>query len=572
MHFVAHFLGPFVWPFAKPFAEHPAVQTVTLSLVFLLAVVASEMLARALPGLLPRPLVQVALGAAVAAVSGQRIDLQPDVFFLLFVPPLLFLAGWRIPKDRLYEDRNSILGMALGLVFLTVVGIGFFLHWMIPSMPIAVAFAVAAVVSPTDPIAVSGIAQKVPVPKRMMNILEGESLLNDASGLVCLRFAIAAALTGSFSLGSAALQFLWVAAGGLGIGIGLCWATVRARSLLASRFGEESGTSILVALLIPFAAYLAAERVDASGILAAAAAGITMSFASAKADLAATTRVRGRVIWEMLDFTLNGIVFVLLGTQLPNILADAPSTASHAGTNAWMLAGYVAALMLALIVIRFCWAWLALQLTLFRERHGRHRSRPSPPLRVVAAVACAGARGAITLAGVLTLPLALADGTPLPERDVAIFLASGVILLSLAVASLGLPSLLKGLQLPDDDPSQAAERAVRVAAAHAAIARIDEWIDRRPRGEEKDRYAPAARRVTGRYRARIDLATENEDDDEANGFHASRQLEQRLQQTGIEAERETIAAFREQHQIDSELAHRLLRELDLSAVQSGAPR
>ena len=180
---------------------------VTLSLFLLLAVVLSGVVSRLLPSALPRPLVQIALGAVIGGIAQIRVELDPEIFFLLFVPPLLFLDGWRIPKDELFRDAGAILGLALGLVFLTVLGMGLFIHWMIPAMPYAVAFALAAVVSPTDPIAVSAIAQKVPIPKRMMHILEGESLLNDASGLVCLRFAVAAALTGAFSLTHAGLTF-----------------------------------------------------------------------------------------------------------------------------------------------------------------------------------------------------------------------------------------------------------------------------------------------------------------------------------------------------------------------------
>ena len=169
---------------------------VVLFLVF--AVVVSGLLSRMLPVAIPRPLVQIALGVAIGLVAHLRVELDPEIFFLLFLPPLLFLDGWRIPNDELYKNRATILELALGLVVFTVVGAGLLIHAMIPAMPMPVAFALAAVLSPTDPIAVSAIAERVHVPKRMMRILEGESLLNDASGLVCLRFAIAAALTGTF--------------------------------------------------------------------------------------------------------------------------------------------------------------------------------------------------------------------------------------------------------------------------------------------------------------------------------------------------------------------------------------
>jgi NhaP-type Na+/H+ or K+/H+ antiporter len=179
-------------------------EAITIILALLFAVVVSGIVARLLPVPLPRPLVQIALGAVVGLVTNWRVTLDPEIFFLLFLPPLLFLDGWRIPREDLFKDSKTILELALGLVIFTVLGMGLFIHWMIPAMPLAVAFALAAVVSPTDPIAVSAIAQRSPIPKRMMHILEGESLLNDASGPVCLRFAVAAALTGAFSLGSSA--------------------------------------------------------------------------------------------------------------------------------------------------------------------------------------------------------------------------------------------------------------------------------------------------------------------------------------------------------------------------------
>jgi CPA1 family monovalent cation:H+ antiporter len=243
----------------------------------MVAAVISGFLSRLLPLPVPRPLVQIALGGIIGLVANLRVELDPEVFFLLFIPPLLFLDGWRIPNEELLKDRTAVLELALGLVILTVVGMGFFVHWMIPAMPLAVAFALAAVVSPTDPIAVSAITARVSVPRRLMHILEGESLLNHASGLVCLRFAVAAVLTGAFSLSNAALSFVWVALGGIAVGFGVTWLTTKAKESIARRIGEESGSQILISLLLPFACYLLAERLHCSGILAAVAAGLTMS-------------------------------------------------------------------------------------------------------------------------------------------------------------------------------------------------------------------------------------------------------------------------------------------------------
>lgn len=253
--------------------------TIGIVLAMLAAVVFSGIIVRALPLAVPTPLVQIALGAAIAVTTSHAVRLDPEIFFLLFVPPLLFLDGWRIPKEGLQRDKGMILQLALGLVFCTVLGMGWFIHWMIPSMPLAVAFALAAIVSPTDPVAVSAITERVPISRRVMHVLEGESLLNDASGLVCFRFAVAAAVTGTFSLPDAALTFVRLAVGGVAIGAGLTLAVMYAKSWISQRFGEESGSQVLISLLIPFAAYLLAEHFECSGILAAVAAGIAMSYA-----------------------------------------------------------------------------------------------------------------------------------------------------------------------------------------------------------------------------------------------------------------------------------------------------
>ncbi|WP_312488224.1 Na+/H+ antiporter [Sphingomonas sp.] len=532
---------------------------VTLSLFLLFAVVLSGIVSRMLPAALPRPLVQIALGAAIGGIAQIRVELDPEIFFLLFVPPLLFLDGWRIPKDELFRDAGAVLGLALGLVFLTVLGMGLFIHWMIPAIPYAVAFALAAVVSPTDPIAVSAIAQKAPIPKRMMHILEGESLLNDASGLVCLRFAVAAALTGTFSLTSASLTFLWMAVSGVGLGVAITWGTVTAKNVFARRFGDDSGSNILVSLLIPFAAYLVAEHAESSGILAAAAAGIAMSFTNVSSGAKAATRIRRQAVWDMLQFTLNGIIFVLLGEQLPQVFADARDTVMLTGHDSvWWLGLYVIAIVAGLAALRFAWTWVALRLTLFRQRNDPQWT--SPPRRVITAMSVAGARGAITLAGALTLPLTLTDGTPFPARELVIFLACGVILFSLVIASLTLPLLLRGLELPRGDATSELDRT-RVAAAKAAIAELERLQHEMAEGrDDADQYVEIASRLMDGYRSRIDTLEGDRDPDEARRMEA---LERRMRLAAIRAERRVVFDLLNTRAIGSETAGRLGRELDL---------
>ncbi|MGP7794439.1 Na+/H+ antiporter [Sphingomonas sp. CLY1604] len=536
---------------------------VALCLFLLLAVVVSGIVARILPSALPRPLVQIALGALIGSFAGIRVELDPELFFLLLVPPLLFLDGWRIPKDELFRDARIVLGLALGLVFLTVLGLGLFVHWLVPAMPLAVAFALAAVVSPTDPIAVGAIAQKVAIPKRMMHILEGESLLNDASGLVCLRFAIAAALSGAFSLPHAIGTFAWTALGGVAIGAALTWAAVQGKALVARRFGDDTGSNILVSLLIPFGAYLAAEHVHASGVLAAAAAGITMTFAGSGVDTGASTRIRRRAVWDMLQFTLNGVIFVLLGEQLPELFRGARAALAGTGhDSAWWLLAYVAAIVAVLAVLRYGWVWLSLQFTLFRARRRGHEGAGSPPRRVIAAMSVAGARGAITLAGALTLPLAMPDGAPFPARDLLILLASGVILASLVIAAVGLPILLRDLSLPPEEGATTARDQARTITAKAAITAIERAQHALCEADDADRYTDVAARLMAQYRERIEDVTgdQAQRDEQAR----DRAIERALRLAGIRAERQALFDLAQRREISVTLAEQLGRELDLA--------
>jgi len=539
-------------------------ETVSIILFLLLAVVVSGAFARMLPFGVPVPLVQILLGSVIGLSTSHRVELDPELFMFLFLPPLLFLDGWRIPKDELFKDLSTVVELALGLVLLTVIGMGLLINWMIPAMPLAVAFALAAVVSPTDPIAVSAIAARVPIPKRMMHILEGESLLNDASGLVCLRFAVAAALTGSFSAGQAALTFLWVAGGGLVIGVAVTLAASRAKAWVTRRWGEDTGSQILVSLLIPFGSYLLAEHFHASGILAAVSAGVTMTFAEISREAMAVTRMRRNSVWDTLQFSLNGVIFVLLGEQLPGIVAGAKETVLLTGHHSpWWLGIYVVAIVAGLAALRFAWVWTSLRLTILRKRNdavGPH----SPNWRLVAATSFAGVRGAITLAGVLTLPLVLADGTAFPARDLAIFLAAGVIIVSLIIASIALPILLKGLTLPPEPSRQAEEDAARIATAEAAIRAVERH--QHALGEthgEADRYAEAGTRVMSFYRDRLE-GLANEASGEAR---AQERLSSELRLIGIQAERTQLLELARNRQVGSETARKLTRELDLAETR-----
>ena len=542
-------------------------ESIELVLAMLLAVVASGYLVRVLPFSLPLPLVQIALGAAITGVLHHGVTLDPDVFFLLFLPPLLFLDGWRIPKRGLLHDRGTILelALALGLVVFTVLGAGFLIHWLVPAMPLAVAFALAAIVSPTDPVAVSSIAARVPIPARLMHILEGESLLNDASGLVCFRFAVAAAMTGSFSLLSASLTFLWVALGGLGIGVLFTLAVSVVQQWLSRRFGQESGSPILVSLLIPFGAYMAAEVVEASGILAAVAAGITMGYVELSGRALANTRVQRSAVWATVQFSLNGIVFVLLGEQLPHILQGAMASVAQGGrASPWWLLVYVLVISVSLAVLRYVWVQVSLRLSRWHARR-RGEDRPKPDWRLVMATSLAGVRGAITLAGVLTLPMVLPDGTPFPTRDLAIFLATAVILISLVAASAGLPVLLKNLEMPPETMEAQEENRARHEAATQAIAAIEkaqQGLLQKAPAAEADIYTHAATRVIALYKRRLNDA--GEDGVDPAQLRKSDAAERTLRLAGLQAERAEIFNLARHFRISDETSRKLVREIDLA--------
>ncbi|MCW5626933.1 MAG: sodium:proton antiporter, partial [Burkholderiales bacterium] len=329
-------------------------EAIGVVLAMLAAVIVSGFIVRMLPIPVPTPLVQIGLGAVIAAFSNRGVRLDPDLFFLLFLPPLLFLDGWRIPKEGLLRDKGMILELALGLVVFTVVGMGFFIHWMIPAMPLAVAFALAAIISPTDPVAVSAITARIPIPQRAMHVLEGESLLNDASGLVCFRFAVAAALTGTFSLSDATITFFQLALGGIAVGAGLTYGFTLIKGWISRRFGEEAGSQVLLSLLLPFGAYQIAEHLGGSGILAAVAAGISMSYVERSGRALAVTRVQRAAVWDTVQFALNGVMFVLLGEQLPGVLAEAVHAVQESHhVDPWWLVVYVAAISLGLAGLRF---------------------------------------------------------------------------------------------------------------------------------------------------------------------------------------------------------------------------
>lgn len=533
--------------------------SVTTILILLLAVVAAGFIARMLPIRMPLPLVQIAVGAVLSYGMGMTVPLDPEFFFLFFIPPLLFLDGWRIPKSAFFRDARPIAMLAIGLVLFTVIGMGYFVHWMIPSVPLAAAFALAAILSPTDPVAVSAIASQSPVPSRLMHILEGEALLNDASGLVCFRFAVAAVITGTFSLLDASLAFLVAAGGGLLVGVAVAWLVGVLNRFLVAAAGEDPGIQILISLLVPFAAYLVSEKMHVSGILAAAAAGITTHYADLLGRRLASTRMQRVAVWDTIQMTLNGVIFVILGAQLRTTVEGLPGVAAEMGLNtAWWLLLYVVAITAVLAVLRFLWVWSSLRFTLFRKL--RSPDAPKPSLRLLLMTAFSGVRGAVTLAGILTLPLLMPDGGAFPKRDLLIFLAKGVILLSLLSASIALPLLTRDLKFMPEPMFGGEEGQARVAAADAALRHLRQIAASDAEKNDAVRLE-AASRVAELYKRRLDYGVS--DGDGAMHARALAEAERNLRLEAIHAEREELFQMWLNNRLDDALHRRLLRELDL---------
>jgi len=525
---------------------------------------------------IPLPLIQIALGALLSwPQAGLHIAFDPELFLLLFIPPLLFADGWRIPKREFFSLYKPILRLALGLVLFTVLGLGWLIHWMIPQMPLPVAFALAAVVSPTDAVAVSAITRNLGMPARTMHMLEGESMLNDASGLVALKFAVATALTGVFSWSAVTREFLWVALGGLVVGIGLGWGFAVARDMVTRRLGDVAASQVtMLLLLLPFAAYMLGERFGVSGILAAVAAGFTTNYADLRRSDFIAERMTSMGAWAMLESAFNGAIFLLLGLQLPSIVTNMADT----GHSAWALAGYVLALSSALLLLRWFWLYLAMQARRLKGRLDGTPVEPTPWLLNVAST-LAGIRGAITLAGALSVPLMVNADTPFPARDLLIFLATGTILFTLVLGSIGLPLALGRLPAQPEPVESREERQARLAAGNAAIAslRLDSAAAQAVDPQWLAQYQEAVGMLTQDYRRRISMIDDGSGSNvtpeaKAESPEETRQRRKRyvieieLRLACVHVERNALYAERQAHRINDESLRKLVGELDISEI------
>ena len=539
-------------------------QTAYTVLILLMLVSVSRLIGRVIP--LPLPLVQIAAGALLAwPTLGLHVALDPELFLFLFLPPLLFSDGWRMPKRELWRLRGPVLTLAVGLVLFTVVGAGYFIHWLLPTIPLPVAFALAAVLSPTDAVAVSAISQnRLPTP--LMHMLQGEALMNDASGLVTFKFALVAAVTGAFSLANASLTFVLVAVGGLAVGVALSWLVGRLRAWMIARGWDDPATHVVFMLLLPFAAYVLAERLGASGILSAVAAGMMQSWL----DLLprqTSTRLLNRSVWSLLEFAFNGLIFLLLGLQLPDIIK---AVVSHE-TSLWPTLFYrcldVVAIFLALVLLRFIWVQSIWRLSvLLRRLRGKGDLTQVPTARSCWLLTVGGVRGAVTLAGVMSVPM-LMGSEVFPERDLLIFIAAGVILLSLVAACIALPLLLRGIEKSPDDKRRQEVRDAWRKTAEAAIHALETEEVNPQDAAQAALAAELKARIMSEYRHQLEVFNDSAEA-QALAFQMDL-LERRLRLKALRAQRLELYSLSRQHQIGDDVLREVLGELDLSEANLG---
>lgn len=426
-------------------------EALELGLLLLAAVLLSSVIDQLVPKV-SSPLIQIALGVAIALLaSGQvNITLDPELFLVLFIAPLLYDEAHNANRAALWSNLKTVVSLAVGLVVVTVLIVGFTVNWLVPSIPLAAAFALGAALGPTDAVAVAALPKEANVSERQRNILKGESLINDASGIVTFQFAIAAVTTGTFSLLSATVDFGIHFFGGLIAGVLMGkigdFIVRRVRS-----FGLENTTfHVLFEVFTPFIVYLIAEHLHTSGIIAVVAAALT-SAASPRAVGPAISRMNivSTSVWRVLTFALNGIVFVMLGTQLPKAMQ---STWDDVTINNVDLVFYILIISFVLQFVRFLWL---LVIEVIRYRKDPDRGRFGwPQVRSALIMSLAGAKGTITLAIAFTIPFMSSPGVAFPQRNLLIFLASGVILVTLLLSTFVVPLLTPKSPKAENEPKE----------------------------------------------------------------------------------------------------------------------
>ncbi|MGN6371019.1 MAG: Na+/H+ antiporter [Phycisphaerae bacterium] len=459
------------------------------------------------------------------------IRLDPDILFSVILPPMLYAAAWFTSWNDFRRNLRPIMLLAIGCVLFTTVGIAAITVAMIPTFTWAQGFLLGAIVSPPDAVAATAVTSRLRIPKRIVTILDGESLINDASALVIFRFALAAVLGDGFLLSHALLQFPLVAVGGCLVGAAVAFLMHQVHERIEQPIIETAMT-----LLTPYAAYLLADELHASGVLSVVTCGIILSRHSSHL-FSSQTRLTAVSLWNVLIFTLNGLVFILIGLQLPEIIHNMQTP---------LLAAALFALLacVALIVLRFAWVFPATYL--IRLIPAVRRKDPPPPFSQTFLVAWVGMRGVVSLAAALSLPEALSHGDPFPGRDLILFITFAVILVTLVVQSLTLPGVIRALKVEtkEDDRCEEAEARRRSLAAALGI------IDAEPASH-------ATETLREFYNHRLEHLAD------CNSKEESIDPESALHRQALRAQRRTLIELRDNSQISDELLRKLERELDL---------
>jgi Na+/H+ antiporter len=493
----------------------------------------------------PYPILLVLGGLGLGFVPGvPRIELAPDLVLIAVLPPLLYGTAFFTSLREFRAKARYITTLAIGLVLITMVLVALAAHAVIPGLSWAGAFVLGAIVSPTDPTAATAIAQRLGLPRPLVALIEGESLVNDGTALVAYRYAVLAVVTGSFSLASASGHFVLSVVGGIAIGLAVGLLIRQARLRI-----DNPPVELTISILSGYFAYLPAHAVGVSGVLAAVTAGIYMGWYTLELTTA-RLRLQGLAVWEILFFLLNGLLFALIGLQLPAII-DGLS-----GHSAARLVGYAAVVTLVVIATRF----LGIFSATYVPRVGRRRSHAGSleePWKGATVVAWAGMRGAVSLAAALAIPLTTDTGAPFPDRELIVFLTFAVILGTLVVQGLTLPAVIRAVRLRADGLAEKEEAKARIHAAEAAMARLEELVDEEwVRDDTAERLRGLFTFRRERFRSRFDPESDRDADERSLSY-------QRLLRELLEAERGAVLKLQRDGRINDEVLRRVVRELDL---------
>ncbi len=489
---------------------------------------------------LPSSILLVLAGLVLGFVPGlPRIALDPNLILLLFLPLLLYSSAWSTSWRDFRANLRPISLLAIGLVLITTIVIALVVH-IVTGLSLPASFVFGAIISPTDAIAATAIAQRLGVPRRIVTVVEGESLVNDATGLVAYRFAVVAVVAGTFLLAEVSIQFVIVSLGGIAIGllVGIVAAWVHHHL-------DDPSTEMVITLLTPFAAYLPAEALNVSAVLAVVTAGLYLTWRSTNL-FSPNTRLQITSAWNIVIFLLNNFVFILIGLQLPSILS------ALANTSPVVLLWYAFIVSFAVILVRILWVFPATYLPRWLNPQLRHND-PFPGWRNVVVVSWTGMRGVVSLAAALALPTITSHGVPFPGRDLIIFLTFAVILATLVIQGLSLPALIHILRLSDDGERTRETRLAREMAARAAIERIDELNPENPELQD------GMNDLRGHYQHRLQLLNQGLSEDKKTNFITY----QHIRREALGAERKAIIQLRNRGEINDEVLHTIEHEIDL---------